>query len=263
MAMYVLTHKPFDYQKLPLGYKPLLVGADKNPNPENFIQDNQGDNISNKNATFSELTGLYWLWKHCDDQRLGISHYRRYFSKYQNPYALYAHVMLTGQVMPVKIAELDSHLDNGVDWIVSRPQSGGPGNLWNQFKYNHHIKDLKVTREIVSELYPDYLGSFDKVMQSRKTASFYNMFYSNRDEFNQYAEWLFQILFEAEKRCDISGYDSYQQRLYGFLSERLFNVWLEHRGGRVQYLVEYNSDTFGRKWLLGRLKSKITMGKLS
>ena len=48
-----------------------------------------------------------------------------------------------------------------------------------------------------------------------------------REYFNNYMEWLFKILFELEKRIDISDYDNYQARIYGFLSERLFTVWLE------------------------------------
>ena len=34
------------------------------------------------------------------------------------------------------------------------------------------------------------------------------------------------ILFEVENRTDISNYDSYNKRLYGFLSERLINIWV-------------------------------------
>ena len=44
--------------------------------------------------------------------------------------------------------------------------------------------------------------------------------------FDEYCEWLFNILFEVENRTDISNYDSYNKRLYGFLSERLINIWV-------------------------------------
>ena len=64
----------------------------------------------------------------------------------------------------------------------------------------------------------------------------YNMLYTRRSLFNEYCEWLFNILFEAEQLIDISNYDSYQQRVFGFLSERLMDVWLRHNHLRVKEL---------------------------
>ena len=47
-----------------------------------------------------------------------------------------------------------------------------------------------------------------------------------KELFYNYCEWLFDILFTLDKRIDISSYDKYQTRVFGFLAERLFNVWL-------------------------------------
>jgi hypothetical protein len=52
------------------------------------------------------------------------------------------------------------------------------------------------------------------------------MFVMKRQDFESYIKWLFDVLFEVEKRVDISGYSPYQARIYGFMSERLWNVWL-------------------------------------
>ena len=45
-----------------------------------FFIDEQhnGDNIDNRNPYYCELTGLYYLWKHCDDEIVGLEHYRRW-----------------------------------------------------------------------------------------------------------------------------------------------------------------------------------------
>ena len=246
MTFYVITHKHFNYQSLPIGYTPLLVGANKNQNPDSFITDNTGDNISNKNYSFCELTGLYWMWKNTKDKNIGLAHYRRYFSKYTSFNTLYLTTIIKGHSQPVSVSQLDTWLKDGTDWIVATPQIGGVGSLWEQFDHFHHIKDLEITRNIIKETFPEYISSFDKVMKHNNQASFYNMFYTRREEMDKYCEWLFEILFQAEKQVDISSYDQYQQRLYGFLGERLLNVWLDHRQLKIKHLVEYNSDSMAR-----------------
>ena len=45
---------------------------------------------------------------------------------------------------------------------------------------------------------------------------------------------MFDILFELKSSLDISGYDDYQKRVFGFLSERLFAVWIEYNKNRIQ-----------------------------
>lgn len=98
----------------------------------------------------------------------------------------------------------------------------------NRSHYNHaHPRvALDETEKIIHQLYPDYDMSFQKVM-NRTWAHMFNMFVMRRDYFNQYMEWLFTILFTLEKRLDISGWDSYQSRVFGFVSELLLDVWLE------------------------------------
>lgn len=59
------------------------------------------------------------------------------------------------------------------------------------------------------------------------------MFVMKKSLFNQYSNWLFPILFELEKQVNIKNYDSYQSRLFGFLSERLFNIWLNYQNLKI------------------------------
>ena len=254
MTMYVITHKAFDYP-LPTGYTPILVGADKNANPNHYQPDNEGENISDKNPSYCELTGLYWLWKNANDEYIGLSHYRRYFSKYPTRGRMYLATIIKGEVAPVSLKKLDEIMQT-TDWILSEPEQGGEGNVKQQFKNFHNANDLAITRQVISEFSPKVLSAFDQVMQQSQI-SFYNMFYTSRKEFDRYSQWLFDILFEVEKRVDISGYNSYQKRLFGFLGERLLNVWLFHLKGNVKYLTVYNSDQTNRIWAAKEIKHKV------
>jgi hypothetical protein len=47
-----------------------------------------------------------------------------------------------------------------------------------------------------------------------------------RKYFDEYCTWLFDILFELEKRVDVSSYDSFHSRFYGRISELLLDVWI-------------------------------------
>ena len=84
----------------------------------------------------------------------------------------------------------------------------------------------------IEECHPKYLGSFDKAMA--KGFMFpYNMMVCRKEIFDGYCAWLFGIMEECEKHLKLAGYDAYQQRVYGFLSERLWLVYLIHHKLKV------------------------------
>ena len=254
MSMYVITHKKFNYP-IPDGYIPLLVGANKNENPGNYMTDNTGKNISDKNLNYSELTGLYWLWKNNHDENIGISHYRRYFSKSTTNNMFFYRTFMLGDPQPISIKKLDDYLKT-YDWIISAPETVEEGSMEKHFIHCHHEQDLITTKKVVQEMYPEYMESFEKFIHGDK-ASFLNMFYTTKQQMDKYCEWLFQILFEVEKRVDISDYDTYQKRLFGFLSERLFNVWLEYNQPNIKYLAIFNTDQVSRLWAAKQIKHKV------
>ena len=80
IEIFVLTHKKFE---LPLDnlYKPLLNGSITYEDDFGYLRDDSGDNISDLNKYYAELTGVYWAWKNSDADIIGFCHYRRYFAK--------------------------------------------------------------------------------------------------------------------------------------------------------------------------------------
>ena len=85
------------------------------------------------------------------------------------------------------------------------------------------------------------LPAFDVVMAGRRL-HLYNMLIASAAEFDAYCRWLFAVLTLVEADTDLTGYTPYQQRLYGFLGERLLNVWVTHRGLRVCALPVKNTE---------------------
>ena len=181
VRIYCMAHKKYEKLNNDI-YIPLQVGAALH-NSLGYHSDNTGDNISERNPYYSELTGLYWLYKNDSDCDItGLCHYRRYFINERNE---------------VLLKEDIERILNEYDIIVSEPL----------------------------ELESQSLYTFDEVMNGSKMY-FANMLIASKEKVNAYSKWLFDILFDVEKQLDMTGYDEYNQRVYGFIAERLLRVWI-------------------------------------
>ena len=98
--------------------------------------------------------------------------------------------------------------------------------LYSHYEHTHYATQLDITREIIAEKYPDYLKSYDEVVKHTYGYMF-NMMIMQKRYLNDYCEWLFDILFELEKRIDPQELSAFQGRFYGRVSEIIFNVWLD------------------------------------
>ncbi|MCR5339088.1 MAG: DUF4422 domain-containing protein [Lachnospiraceae bacterium] len=218
--MYMITHKHFDIPKgadAPF-YIPLHVGR-KLGTDLGYQGDDTGEEISEKNRTFCELTGLYWIWKNVSCDIVGIAHYRRFF--------------IHGSQNDIMSGEMIEQALKDHDILLSISCFTQEESVYDHYQKWHHLSDLKLCRQVISELCPKDLDAFDLAMRCRLFSGG-NLFAASKKIFDDYCGWLFPILFEVEKRADISGYDDYQKRLYGFLAERLLRVFVMGRGFRIK-----------------------------
>ncbi len=230
----VAAHKAFRMPDDDM-YLPVHVGAegktdaDGQPLDIGFVKDNMGDNISLKNPGYCELTGLYWAWKNLDADYIGLAHYRRHFSlhKTREPFD-----------GVLKYSELEPILQTK-KVIVPKKRRYYIESLYNHYKHTHFISQLNETRSIIAEKYPDYIPSFDKVVK-QSWGHMFNMMIMDRQLVDEYCTWLFDVLFELEKRVnegkvEMPELSAFQARFYGRVSEIIFNVWLDHclRTGRL------------------------------
>lgn len=221
IKLIVATHKPY-WMPTDEIYLPVFVGAEGktdaegNPLDLGYTKDNTGDNISEKNANYCELTGLYWAWKNLDADYIGLVHYRRHFCSRKKGGRKEDAVITGKELAPV----LKEH-----EVIVPTPRNYVIETNYSQYTHAHHAADLDTTREILAEMYPEYVKAYDDYMK-KTTGHRFNMFIMAKDKFRAYCEWLFSVLFELEKRLDISSYSRNDARVFGFVSERLLDIWL-------------------------------------
>ena len=208
-------------------YLPIHVGREGKADL-GYLGDNTGENISAKNANYCELTGLYWAWKNLKCDYIGLCHYRRYFAGknlHTNNAEKKKAVILHRQDYEKLLREYDVILPVKRNYYIE--------TVRNQYEHAHNKRDLDEAEKIVTELYPEYSEAFAKVM-GRTKLHILNMFVMNKALFDEYCSWLFSILFELEKRIDITNYNKYEARVFGFISERLLNVWLEKQQLKVK-----------------------------
>lgn len=237
----IATHKKY---RMPQDdcYLPVHVGAegktDEDGNPLNlgYAKDNTGDNISTKNANYCELTGLYWAWKNLDADYIGLAHYRRHFSLTKKSKDPFENILNKNELEDL-LTKYDVIVPNKRHYYIE--------SLYSHYAHTHFASHLDETYEIIKDLYPEYIEDYNKVLK-RDWGYMFNMMVMKRELLDSYCTWLFNILFELEKRIDDGKVEDskdltyFHGRFYGRVSEIIFNVWLVHqmRIGKITKVKE-------------------------
>ena len=217
VKIYTMTHKKFQEAEDKNLYIPLHVGRE-NSEDLGYLGDNTGENISDKNSLFGELTGVYWIWKNDKDSNyVGVCHYRRFFIYLQK------RKLLTEQQFEEVLGQYDVIVSNAVE---------AEGTYAEEYQKSHNVEDLYAVGRAIKKLFPEDYPVFQEAIHQSKYY-YGNLMVTGRELFSDYARWLFSIFEEAGKEIDVSSYDLYHKRVYGFLSEQLLLVWIRCRGLKV------------------------------
>lgn len=222
----------------------------------NIMADNSGENISSKNKTFCELTAFYWAWKNTVSDYIGFMHYRRLFStknfilekasmklKFNYDYLISNFIKFDINLClknSIEVKNLDDIKESieglelfvqnelrNYDVVLPKKFHSKYLNVEQQYRLYHNHDDLNILMDLVKAKYPE-IGLYIKDTFKRNDLYAYNMFIMKRSIFDDYCEKLFDILFELEKIIVLQHKNDYQKRLYGFLSERFFNIYIKY-----------------------------------
>lgn len=245
-------------------YLPIHVGAKiadkKFASP--WVGDDTGDNISDKNKEYCELTGLYWAWKNLKDvDYIGLCHYRRYFypinSNFKNFFRKsFVFIMhLIANFLPQKfsgeypfqnmdniflksidVIRLDNKLISEIeksDIILPKKMHFSKLSIFEQFSTCQNVFDFESAIDVLVNDFGYEKKELKKITKSRKLTT-YNMMIMKKYIFNEYCEWLFSVLSKVELRISYEKRNVYQKRVVGILAERLLHIWIELNKNRFK-----------------------------
>ena len=221
IQLYVVSHSEEDIQNIRNDeiYTPLFVGRNGKDNLGFASDDSFEGNISSKNKDYCELTGLYWIWKASDADIIGLCHYRRYF-KGKNG----------------NLIEREEIIDYLKDYDIILPKKTDliKGSYWETYENHYLYSALEITRDVLAEKSEEYLETFDRML-NQSSFSNYNMFIASKKIADDYCSWVFPILEEVENRINVEEYP----RVFGLITEAIFNVWIEKNGLKVKECPVY------------------------
>ena len=206
-----------------------------------MIGDDTGDNISLKNASYNELTAIYWAWMNYDKignpTHIGLMHYRRHFI-FKDLDNTFNECDYAGPDYFSNKLNFNKDIVNQIlathDFIAKK--AAKCNRAFDVYSANHRPENLLPAIEVLKEKFPEYTNACDKYFNGHDLY-YLNMFVFPKQLFFQYCEFIFGILGELEKRIDTS-------RMRFFISEFLTGIF-------IQYLIDngYNGAFYPTMYL--------------
>lgn len=239
----ISCHKDINYPDSDI-YLPVHVGAQNATQPLPGMQpDNDGENISDRNFTFCELTAQYWAWKNLEADYIGLCHYRRFFCFSETKEKPNDHAQIVEPVLSpysirkyrlndeVLIREAVSKADliRAPYWDVSESVTpAGKKRTIREHMIGYGLftdKDVDKLIEIVSRLAPEYRDALVQYLNGSKYLG-YNCFIMKRNLFDRLCSFEFPVLLEFDRDFSYENMTTTRKRICGYFGEILYSVFI-------------------------------------
>lgn len=185
---------------------------------------------------YSEVKGMLYLYEHSNQlpKYVGLCHYRRYFDFLDN------------------IPDMDNIFD---EYNIILPKIS-TFDCTNRQMYSicHNVEDWDNIKHIGSTIFNGQYKREFEIVDKCNSMYIANMFVMKREDYIKYCEWFFAIVNKFNDEYEIhSHWDAkrhiinnktkyqlyghsviFQSRIIGFLSERLFNVYIRKHFNRIK-----------------------------
>lgn len=262
LKIFIMAHKDFDNYR----YNPIytIVADDKSQLQKKYnlkvMYANDGK-LYPLNRAYSELSQLYYIYQlykkgEISSKYIGLNHYRRYFNFTDN------------------IPDMDDIFKN-YDVILNDQFNDSIG-MKSQYCRMHFCINYNEILDIIRDIKPDY---YEIALQTNNLKHIHccNLFIMKKEDFFKYCEFMYDILFEFDRRHNFKtdddvlnyvkrlGSGEYHSRIQAFLSERIGNIFYQKNFKRVKifdyglfnYTEKTNKASLFRKNFFDGNKSRI------
>lgn len=230
LKIFVVAHKPFGMPERE-ALVPIHVGravSRRKDEMTGMAGDDTGENISEKNPSYCEMTAHYWIWKNVKDTAyVGVCHYRRYFG-----------MDITEENIEPLMADAD---------VIMVEPSWYMDSVYAYFAKFMGAENMTILAEVMKRQCPEYFETLEKVCDGVKFHPF-NMLLCKKELFDEYCEWMFSILESCEKVIKPASYTN-ARRALAYMAEMLTGVYFIHRGMRIKSVPYYKIED-GQKVLV-------------
>lgn len=239
-------------------YTPIRCGAfyDKRENIE-MLGDNTGDNISEKRLNFNEFTVMYWAWKNVQADYYGLCHYRRFINFSDKEFSGPMHKMgYFDALTPASMKEIGIMDETKIRSIIEDSdiittkeydifQDSTPLETEAKTSFQWWLKyvpcylnqqEFDILFDIIKEKFPQYYKSALEYKNGHKFRG-YNCFVMKKEAFYSLCEFVFGVLFDFEKKIDMSNLSETSIRFPGYAGEWLYSIWMHHQEKEKKWKV--------------------------
>lgn len=256
IKIFMCCHK--GYEIVPPFAVPIQGGRAIHPPIDGIMGDNSGDNISDKNKEYCELTVQYYVWKNIDADAYGFCHYRRFFcfdEAVKKPYLVFGKMSEKQQKRYLGSEEQIEKLVKEHDIVVPRTEKSDMTVREYYCHYeNFFEEDLNLFLEILSKMHPELMPYAEEYL-SQNYQYYCNMFIMKKQFFNEYCELLFPVLAEFDKRKTLHG-NFQADRTNGYLAERFVGIYLYYakaQGAKIKHISRIDAYSPLKKRILCKL----------
>lgn len=229
-------------------YQPIMAGNMGRALKNGFIGDDTGDNISNQNKIYGELTVHYWILKnylpHATEDYIGVCHYRRFLDFAYDEYT--KEFVADGVLVPLHYKYFSRFifdrwdektiLNSISDYDLVTSEEVDLENRTTRAHFNdrHRTQEMDNALAGLKKIFPEYYPHAKKFFESTKI--YWAMqFVMKKEMLREYLDWEFKVIDEFAKENKWDGYTRYWDvRMPAFIMERFYCIWMK-------YQIEVNS----------------------